>query len=234
MKNSKLRKVAGPQETVYWEGKPNLLCFILESIFNPMLPFAILWGAIDFGFIGAFLSDSDAKEDAPLFIIIPFFLLHLMPVWIYLFGVLGCIFRYINTDYLITNKNVYVSRGTFSYTCQITPVKQIGQTNIHQGIFDRLIGVGDVKLMEKIIQIDNGKSVNMDNLPFADKIDYQKLYEYHRTQSYSHSRYEKKRNENIISNISDFHNVNSLLQKLKDQTIEDTPQDRYGHSDDYF
>ena len=35
-------------ERVFWRGKPNFKCFILESIFNPLLFVAIFWGILDF------------------------------------------------------------------------------------------------------------------------------------------------------------------------------------------
>ncbi len=38
-------------EEVLWSGKPDLKCFVLESIFNPLLPFAIVWALFDALFI---------------------------------------------------------------------------------------------------------------------------------------------------------------------------------------
>ena len=40
--------MVGNDETILWRGKPDKKCFVLEAIFNPMLIFAIIWGAIDF------------------------------------------------------------------------------------------------------------------------------------------------------------------------------------------
>ncbi len=47
--NNELKKLIGEGEKILYEGKPNKKCFIFESIFNPMMPFAILWGIFDFG-----------------------------------------------------------------------------------------------------------------------------------------------------------------------------------------
>ena len=90
-----LKATVGQDEKILYEGKPNKKCYIFESIFNPMLPFALLWGLIDFGFIGASFFTSDSRNI--LFFIIPFFLLHLMPVWIYLGGILFTVKKYKNT-----------------------------------------------------------------------------------------------------------------------------------------
>ena len=46
-----LRTMVGTDETVLYEGKPNLSCFIFESIFNPLLPVAIVWALFDFNFL---------------------------------------------------------------------------------------------------------------------------------------------------------------------------------------
>ena len=43
-----LKGLIGNQEKILYEGKPSKKCFVFESIFNPLLPFAILWAVIDF------------------------------------------------------------------------------------------------------------------------------------------------------------------------------------------
>ena len=89
-----LKAIVGSNEKILYEGKPNKKCYVFESIFNPLLPFALIWGIIDFGIIGAsFFAKGDGNV---LFFIIPFMLLHLMPVWIYLGGILFTAKRYRN------------------------------------------------------------------------------------------------------------------------------------------
>ena len=82
--------VVGSDETILWQGRPNKKCFILESIFNPLLPFAILWTVIDLGGIGFGLVPNVVKheiETGVLIYLTVFFLFHMMPVWIYGAGV---------------------------------------------------------------------------------------------------------------------------------------------------
>ena len=45
---------------ILYAGKPDKKCFIFESIFNPLLPFAVLWGLFDMFFIGAAFSSDKA------------------------------------------------------------------------------------------------------------------------------------------------------------------------------
>ena len=35
-----LKSMVGLEETILYEGKPDKKCFIFESIFNPLMPFA--------------------------------------------------------------------------------------------------------------------------------------------------------------------------------------------------
>lgn len=141
MKND-LQNLIGANETILYEGKPDKKCFIAESIFNKMLPIAIIWGILDFGFINLSLSTEDAKEIS--FFLIPFFALHLMPVWIYLAGVISSFLRYRNAYYIITDHAIYVSGGVFSKTFQTKPFAEMSHIDLHRGIFDQFFGVGDV------------------------------------------------------------------------------------------
>ena len=142
MQCSDLELMVGKNETILWRGKPNKKCFLLESVFNPLLPFALIWALIDFGVIfGMGLSKSGEGLG---FFLVPFFLIHLMPVWLYLGGVFLAVKKYKNTEYIITDKGIYVSGGTFSYTYEMKPFTDLSHINIHRGIFDQWLGVGDV------------------------------------------------------------------------------------------
>ena len=78
-----LKSMVGMDETILYEGKPDKKCFIYESIFNPLLPIAIIWAIFDMGFLGFGMGSFQ------LFLV-PFMLFHMMPVWIYFFGIIFC------------------------------------------------------------------------------------------------------------------------------------------------
>lgn len=136
-----LKQLVGNNEKIMYEGRPNKKCFLFESIFNPLLPFALIWAIIDFGIIGTVFGQDDGEF---LGFMIPFFLLHLMPVWIYLGGVLLSFRKYRNTYYIVTDSSVYVSGGVFSKTFDTKPFQEMSRVNLHRGIFDQAFGVGDV------------------------------------------------------------------------------------------
>lgn len=136
-----LKQLVGNNEKIMYEGRPNKKCFLFESIFNPLLPFALIWAIIDFGIIGTVFGQDDGEF---LGFMIPFFLLHLMPVWLYLGGVLLSFRKYRNTYYIVTDSSVYVSGGVFSKTFDTKPFQEMSRVNLHRGIFDQAFGVGDV------------------------------------------------------------------------------------------
>ena len=137
-----LKQLVNENEKILYEGKPNKKCFVFESIFNPMMPFALLWGIIDFFILGgALLFGGDSNIG---FVIIPFMLLHLMPIWIYLGGVIFTIRKYRNTYYIVTDSGIYVSGGIFSKTYNHKPFAELSHVDLHRGIFDQMFNVGDI------------------------------------------------------------------------------------------
>ena len=137
-----LKKLIGPDESIYYEGKPNKKCYIFESIFNPLLPFALLWALIDFAVLGGIFMSGEMGNT--LLFIIPFMLIHLMPVWIYLGGVFFTIKKYKNTAYIVTDRAIYVSGGIFAQTFNTKPFAELSRIDLHRGVFDQMFNVGDI------------------------------------------------------------------------------------------
>ena len=134
-----LKRMVGRDETILYEGKPDKKCFIFESGFNPLLPVAIIWAVLDMGFIGFGMGSMQ-------FFMIPFMLVHMMPVWIYLGGVVFSFRRYKNTYYIVTDHAVYVSSGIFTMNLEAKTFAELSRVNLHRGIFDQMFGVGDVQI----------------------------------------------------------------------------------------
>lgn len=150
-----LKAVVGSNEEVLYAGKPNKKCYLFESIFNPMLPFAVLWAVIDFGIIGS-SNLFDLPGNMSLFIL-GFMALHLMPVWIYLAGVLFSFRKYRNTAYIVTDRAIYISSGILSHTILTKPFAEMSHIDLHRGIFDQIFGVGDIIATSNQL-LPNGKN----------------------------------------------------------------------------
>ncbi|MGN0526469.1 MAG: PH domain-containing protein [Acutalibacteraceae bacterium] len=164
-----LKQMLNPNETVLYEGKPNKKCFIFETIFNPLLPIAIVWGCIDFGLLAGEVFSGINDGD---FFMFPFMLLHLFPVWLYLARVIFSVKRYNNTEYVITNMAIYVSDGVFSRNITTKSFADMSNISLHRGIFDRIFNVGDV--IATTGQTDkngNDISVSLDSIS-----DYTQIY----------------------------------------------------------
>lgn len=164
-----LREMLNPNETVLYEGKPNKKCFIFESIFNPLLPVAIVWGIIDFGLLTGEVVGGINDGD---FFMLPFMLLHLFPVWLYLAGVIFSVKKYNNTEYVITNMAIYVSGGVFTRSITTKSFADMSNITLHRGVFARIFNVGDV--IASTGQTDkngNDISVSLDSIA-----DYNRIY----------------------------------------------------------
>jgi len=206
---SDLRRMVGKNEQIFWRGKPNKVCYILEGIFNPLLPFAIVWLLVDSSIM---LSASQSTNGASLDLgLLLFFMFHLMPVWIYLCGVLFVYRRYKHTEYIVTNKGIYVSGGLFSYSCEMKPFAELSRVNIHRGIIDQILGVGDVVLTSSLIPDFMAK-----NTPTSSKIGL------------------------TIEDINEYRQVFDLIKKLQEDIYTDTmypndlrPVENHGYKTEY-
>ena len=214
-----LELMVGNNEHVLWQGHPNKKCYILESIFNPFLPFALFWGAIDIFAFGIFVfaDFNDASNSMPsdfntIPLILFFFLFHMMPVWLYLIGILLIRRRYNHTQYIVTDKGVYISGGTFAYTCRMKPFTEISRIEVHRGIFDQYLNVGDVVFTATNSEVTN----NSNQLPFG----------------FGNFR---------ITDIPDYREVFELVRKLQTDIFADTmypndlrPKENHGYKTKYM
>ena len=142
---NELRTIVNPNETILYEGRPNEKCFWFENIFNPLLPLALLWGIIDLAILGISYKEITTKG-VVIFIILPFILFHMMPVWIYLCGAIFSSKNHRNTSYIITDKTIYISGGTFTKHIESFSFSDISDIQLHRGLFDRFFDVGDIKI----------------------------------------------------------------------------------------
>ena len=160
----KMKQLMKDYETILYEGKPNTLCTVLEIIFNPLLPFSIIWGLIDFTVINTIISQQAIDEETSLFFIV-FFTFHLMPVWMYIFGIFSGIFKYIKTYYIVTNKTAYISNGDPKKGIMTIPFKDMDIVETHEGLFDKMFGVGDVEISSKKQNVNELEKVSISSIP---------------------------------------------------------------------
>lgn len=170
--NYKIISAIREDEDIQWLGKPNKRCMTLEAIFNPLMPFALIWALVDFGAISIFLFTTKEFSICPF--IPAFFLIHLTPVWIYLGGIFLTAKKYRNTEFAITNKAVYISGGIFSSNTERRNYTQFSNLDIHRGFFDNKLKVGDIRLTSVNEQVPNGRGLRVFSI--FDIPDYEDVY----------------------------------------------------------
>ena len=162
--DNELKEMIGKNEKVVYEGKPDKKCFIFEGIFNPLLPIAVLWGLFDSFFLMNFLNagNPEVKDDGMVMFLVVFFALHLLPVWLYLGGILLIMKKFKNAYYVVTDKAVYLSEGALAKRYSMTLYTEVIHVDLHRGVFDRKFNVGDVVLTTKRVQRNSsGKECNV-------------------------------------------------------------------------
>ncbi len=151
MKNDVRNEVVlGNGETVLWSGKPKRSAFVATRSLT-MLPIAIIWFLLDFGIIHSSLEDGEM-----LWFIIPFFTLHLMPVWIWLANVITANRRWKNTNYYITNRRIIIQSGFFAVNEASLFYKDLRNTQVKIGLLDKLFHTGDICFDNDLQQNQNG------------------------------------------------------------------------------
>lgn len=200
-------------ERIVWSGRPKKSCFVLECIFNPMLIFAFIWFMFDFMFISQIFSSDLSELDSSVWMFVGFFALHLMPVWIYLGGVIFSFRKLKNTEYAITDRGIYVTSGCFAKQYNFKPFTDLSHVYIHRGVLDQMLGVGDV-------------------------ISECHHYAYSRTNSTSTSSHSSGFN---ITDIPDYVEVCNLIKKYQTDIYADTqfpndyrPQGNHGYNTKYY
>lgn len=152
---SELDMMMMPDESVIWKGMPKKSAFIINSSMK-MAPFAIIWLLFDSFFIFSFLKAG--ALGGMLWFIIPFFALHLMPVWIWLFNMFTAAGRWKNTEYAVTNKRVLIRNGLIGYQYESIYYTDISNVSLHVGAIDKMLGVGDIYLLTNTSTVESKKN----------------------------------------------------------------------------
>ncbi len=155
--------VAG--ETVIWSGKPRKGAFVLNRTLT-MLPFAVIWLLFDGFFLANFFGAGTGGFGV---VVIPFFLLHLMPVWIWLYQMLTAGKVWKNTKYYVTDRRLIVQSGFVNADITSIYYKDIRNVNLKVGLVDKMLGVGDILFdLGEVIYDRRGRRANVPKHAFLD------------------------------------------------------------------
>ena len=128
------REYVAQGESVIFESRPSIVAFIT----GPIIRLVIL--SIFFGLIANFVTRSGG--DASL-LYVPLFIFVALPI----LGLIPGILQWRNTAYAITDRRTMQSRGLFSRNTNDCAHDKIQSVNLHQGIFARMLGYGNVSYL---------------------------------------------------------------------------------------
>lgn len=127
-------------EAILWRGKPKKSAFIAGRSLT-LMPFAVIWLVLDLGLISNVFGGGDM-----LWFMIPFFALHLMPVWIWLGSTLTAGKRWKNTMYYVTNRRIIIQSGFLAVNERSLFYKDMANAQLHIGFVDKIFGTGSIVL----------------------------------------------------------------------------------------
>jgi hypothetical protein len=127
-------------EAILWRGKPKRGAFIASRSLT-VLPIAVIWLIFDLTFIANAFGGGGM-----LLFMIPFFALHLMPVWIWLGSTLTAGKRWCNTMYYVTNRRIIIQGGFLAVNEKSVFYKDIRNAQLYIGLIDKISGTGSIVL----------------------------------------------------------------------------------------
>lgn len=151
MQKNNIDDVINPDEKILWRGKPNPKSYIWAAVIK-MLPIALIWLIFDGAFIIG-ISYGMATQAIPLAIlgfVIPFFLIHLMPVWMWIFNTVKAVREVKNLEYAVTDKRIIIRSGLIGIDFKFVNYTEIDSVNVKVGLIDRIFKVGDIYINSSV------------------------------------------------------------------------------------
>ena len=129
-------------ESLIMELTPKKKAFVINKIL-PMMPIALLWLVFDSILIVSAFVQFKTNVWIGL-IMLAFLAVHLIPFWTWLGTVLTAGKVWENTKYYVTDKRIIIQSGFVAKNFQSVYYKEIKNVNLHIGIVDKMLSVGDV------------------------------------------------------------------------------------------
>lgn len=159
----------GAGETILWRGKPQRRGFIATRCLT-MMPIAVIWLIVDMRII------LDAVDGGGDLMLIPFFIMHLMPVWFWAGSALTSVRRWKNTMYYATNRRIIIQGGFLAVNEASVYYKDIRNVEIRVGLLDKLFGTGDILFDDGCYQYNRHRRNNIPMHLLEDMEDARDVY----------------------------------------------------------
>ena len=125
-------------ERILWVGQPERVPFLIRGL--PFLVIGLIWGAIDyFGFIRHMKAEN-------LGFMIPFFALHLFPLWASILNMLRLGLVHGNTYYATTNKRLMMRTGFWGTDFKAIDYDQIVDMEVNVNPMENMYRAGTIRV----------------------------------------------------------------------------------------
>ena len=151
-------------EQIAWRGKPKKSAYIANSIAK-MFPIALIWIVFDGFFIGM-MATNGFDIPTPLIVFMSiFFVLHLAPVWIWIYKAATARKRHENLEYVFTDKRIIIRSGVVAVNFDAIDYQDVAAVNVRYGVIDKIAKVGDISVTSAkkatvIEDLDNPREVS--------------------------------------------------------------------------
>ena len=140
--NQSIDEIIGEGETLLLKVKPKKSAYIFNSIIK-ILPLSIVWLIIDAGFISSLAITAAVPKTFWAFII-PFFAIHMLPVWIGIVTIINASKSWKNLEYAFTERRIILRSGVIGINIVNIYYADIKGVNLKIGFYDRMFKVGDI------------------------------------------------------------------------------------------
>lgn len=131
-------------EIVIWSGKPNKKGLVLDGVFK-MLPIVIVWLALDVAFLTVMFKEGVFNENPSLsYISLPFFIIHIAPLWIWMSNILKSTSEYNGFEYVLTQKRIIIKTEVFGIDVRSVLLSEVTEFKIVKDMVDKLLNTGDL------------------------------------------------------------------------------------------
>ena len=139
--------------------KPNKKAFVLSRTIK-MLPIAIIWILFDTVALILMTSNEMLKGETFLIVvIIAFAIIHLIPVWIWIFNIIKALKQVKYEEYSLTTDTIVVKTGDSAVNLKLVKYTDIISVTVNRSLTDKLLKVGDVVI------ITDYREVTLHDLP---------------------------------------------------------------------
>lgn len=144
--NPTIESTLSQDEKILWHAKPKKSSFVLNAFFKFFFV-ALIWLVIDVTAITLIcIYAKNLPWFAILFLVI-FFLIHLIPFWIWIANIVTVSRRQKLEEYAFTDRRIIIKKGFIGANMQSILYSSITSVNIRIGIVERMCKVGDIYIV---------------------------------------------------------------------------------------